>query len=327
VSAIAELRPDLALPELPELAPTPRRLPVPPGTVPSGPVRAALRRYKAGLGTDAQLLATVDRHGEALEVEIARLAAAHLHEFAGHVRRIEALHARTADLIAQAAWLRAWPSGAERPAVPLAVEFYGRRVAVPRLLDALGSIELDERLTLRAERPRPRRRGAAASMAALADADRTTVDVADAVGCTPSKAWAMLNGHQPATPELWRGLARLLGPERAELVRAGIPRHPRARRATSPATRALRDTGVSVEDLAELIRVQPGTIRRWLNGKLRPSPKLALALEELLVDPAAAARIVSLIPLASTPLNRLVIRPPMQLRPPMELAPSRLDPP
>jgi transcriptional regulator with XRE-family HTH domain len=42
--------------------------------------------------------------------------------------------------------------------------------------------------------------------------------------------------------------------------------------------------------------VQPGTVRRWLNGTGHPSPRLAPALEQLLGDVDLAARIVALIP-------------------------------
>jgi plasmid maintenance system antidote protein VapI len=273
----------------------PARLGLPPGSVPVEPVRSAIRRYRAGRGTDAGLVDVVDRHGDALEVEIARHAVERMDEFARGVRRLEALHARLADLTAQAVWLRTWPSGPDRRAVPLSIELDGRHITLPAVLAALGGVQLDSRVARQGARPRPRRRGAAASMAALADAGKTTRDVAQVVQISPSRVWAMLNGHQPPTPELWGGLAELVGRDRAWLVRDGIPKHPRARAPASRAVTALNGLGITAEDLAALICVQPGTVRRWLRGTQRAPAELAAALEQL-VDVETAGRIVALIP-------------------------------
>ena len=280
-----------------ELAPAPGRLGLAPGSSPIEPVRSAIRRYRAGVGTSEQLIASVDRNAEALGEEIARLEVLRLAEFARGVARLEALHARIADLLAQGRWLREFPSDTDQPAVPLAIELDdGRRVSIPTVLAALRrTVELDERLVLRARRRRPGRRGAAASMAALADRGVATTDVADAAGVSRSKVYAMLTGRQPATPELRAGLKRLLGYDQAAIVLDGIPDLPRARRPESAAVQALHAAGVTAEDVAPLIPVQPGSVRRWLRGAGQPSPRLAGALEQLL-DSETAARIVALIP-------------------------------
>jgi transcriptional regulator with XRE-family HTH domain len=303
VAALAELAPD---PDVVALAlavglepPAPARLGLPPGSAPLEPVRSAIRAYRTRGGSDASLLAAIDRHGDALEAEIARVASERFDEFTRDVDRLEALHRRIADLTAQAAWLRAFPTGPDRRAVPLTIELDGRRVAVPVVLAALRAVQLDPRLTCQGERPprrRPGRRGAAASMAVLADAGMASHDVALAVGISKSAAYAMLNGHQPPTPELLPGLTGLLGEERAWLVIEGIPKHARARAPAGRAIKALHAAGVTTEDVAALIPVQPNSVRRWLNGSGHPSPKLAPALEQLLGDVDAAARIMALIP-------------------------------
>jgi hypothetical protein len=305
VAALAELAPD---PEVVALAlavglepPAPARLGLPPGSAPLEPVRSAIRAYRTRGGSDASLLAAIDRHGDALEVEISRVAIARFEEFGRDVARLEALHRRIADLTAQAAWLRAFPSGTDRRAVPLTVVIDGRRVPVPVVLEALATVQLDPRLGRQGERPprrRPGRRGAAASMAVLADAGMASHDVALAVGISKSAAYAMLNGHQPPAPELLPGLTGLLGEERAWLVIQGIPKHARARAPASRAVKALHATGARTEDLAALVQVQPNTVCRWLNGTAgAPPPRLAAALEQLLGDVDEAARIVALIPI------------------------------
>jgi transcriptional regulator with XRE-family HTH domain len=132
-------------------------------------------------------------------------------------------------------------------------------------------------------------------MAALADRGQTTGDIAHATGLNRSRVWAILNGRQRVTPELRSGLDRLLGSDQAAIVLAGIPDLPRARRPASAAVQALHAAGLRAEDVAALIPVQPGTVRCWLRGTLRPSPKLGAALEQLL-DGDQAAQIVALIP-------------------------------
>jgi plasmid maintenance system antidote protein VapI len=281
-----------------ELAPAPARLSLPPGSTPIEAVRSAIRNYRSGHGTDAALLTAIDRHGDALEVEISRVAIARFEEFTRDVVRLEALHQRIADLAAQDVWLRSFPSTIEPRRVPLTVELDGRRVAVPTVLAALHAVQLDPRLVRGAARPRPRRRGAAASMAALADAGVTARDVALALGGEPSRAWSILNGRVPAPPELRQVLTGLVGEERAWLVLEGIPTHPRARAPASPAVKALHATGARTEDLAALLQVQPNTVRRWLNATAGPPPpRLAAALEQLLGDVDEAARVVALIPI------------------------------
>jgi hypothetical protein len=57
--------------------------------------------------------------------------------------------------------------------------------------------------------------------------------------------------------------------------------------------------GIRVGDLAALIPAQPGTVRRWLRGTVRPSPKNAAALAgalEQLLGPRPAGRVLALIP-------------------------------
>jgi hypothetical protein len=297
VSAVAELLPDPGRATL-GLAPAPRGLGLPPGSVPVEPVRSAIRSYRAGTGTrNAERLTTmVDLHSDALEAEIGRLVVAHLAEFTRGVARLEFLHARTVDLLAQKAWLRSFPCDTDQRAVPMSIRLGSARVEMPVVLEALrAATDLGDRRMAPGPRRAPGRRGAAASMAALADAGQTTTAVANACGHSPSRCWAMLNGRQPTTPELRDGLQQLLGMDQAAIVLAGIPQLPRARRAAGAAIKALQDAGVRTEDLAALIPVQPGTLRRWLRGSLRPSPKLGPALEQL-VDVETAARLVALIP-------------------------------
>jgi plasmid maintenance system antidote protein VapI len=296
VSAIAEPLSDPGITPL-ELVPArPSGLGLPPGSVPLEPVRSAIRSYRAGVGSADRLLAAINRHGDALEGEIVRLAVAHLADMARTVTRLEALHARTADLFAQAAWLRSWPTDVDAPAVPLSIELDGCRFAIPVVLVQLRrAVALEERVALRAGPRRGRRRGAEASMAALADVGQTTTDVGEACGISRSTVWAMLNGHRPATPQLRRGLQQLIGADQAAIVLAGIPELPRARQPAGAAVRALQEAGIRTEDLAALIPVQPGTVRRWLRGSARLSPTLAAALEQL-VDVDTAAEILALIP-------------------------------
>ena len=64
----------------------------------------------------------------------------------------------------------------------------------------------------------------------------------------------------------------------------------------SPALRALRDAGVSVEQLAQLLGLRPVTVSKYLRGTLDPGPKLAVALEELLGDAELARQVLKLIP-------------------------------
>jgi transcriptional regulator with XRE-family HTH domain len=296
---MAELLPDPG-PTALELAPmpAPRGLGLPPGSVPIEPVRAAIRRYRAGHGSADQLTASVDRHGDALEAEIGRLVVAHLADFERGLARLEALHSRTCDLLAQAAWLRGWPCEADQSAVPMSIRLGAARVAIPVVLEALrAAAHIDDRFVQGRRRRRPPGpRGAAASMAALRDeCGLTAADVAQAVGVGSGAVWKMLNGYQRVSPALRQGLERLVGPERAELVLAGVPVHPRARAPASAAVRALDDAGVRTEDVAALIPVQPGTLRRWLRGTLRPSPKLAGALEQL-VGAEAGRTVLDAIP-------------------------------
>lgn len=109
----------------------------------------------------------------------------------------------------------------------------------------------------------------------------------------------MLNGHQRAPLELAPALERLLGVDQAAVVIDAIPQHPRARAPASLAVDALHSVGATALDVAPLIPVAPSTVRKWLRGKLRPSPKhaaaLAAALEQL-VGVDTASEIISLIP-------------------------------
>ena len=295
MSAVAELLPDAGRAPL-ELvpAPAPGRLGLPPGSVPVEPLRAAIRNYRAGVGAPGRVVAAVDRHGDALEAEIARLAVAHLAEFTRGVARLQALHARTVDLLAQKAWLARFPCDTDQRAVPISIRLGSARVEIPVVLEALrAATDLGDR-RMAAPRRAPGRRGATASMAALADAGQTTADVATACGHSHSRCWAMLNGHRPITPELRCGLQRLLGVDQAAVVLDGIPQLPRARQPAGAAIRALHDAGQTTADVAILIPVQPGTVSRWLRGGRRP-PALAAALQQL-VGVEAAARVLSLIP-------------------------------
>jgi plasmid maintenance system antidote protein VapI len=294
VTALAELAPDPGPGPL-ELAPA---LGLPPGSVPFEPVRSAIRAYSAGRGSERRLLETIDRHRYALELEISCLTITHLAEFGRLVARLEALHARAADLLAQTAWLRGWPSTTDQPAVPLAIVLDGRRVGIPVVLFELRRavrFNVDDPIVQRARRRRPARRGAAASMAALADTGETTADVALASGVSQTRVWAMLNARQPVSPALRNGLVQLLGNDQAAIVLDGIPELSRARGRPSAAVRALHELGLRAEDVAELIPVTPATVRTWLSGRYRPSPALAGALEQL-VGAETAARIVALIP-------------------------------
>jgi ribosome-binding protein aMBF1 (putative translation factor) len=289
-----------------ELAPAPSDVPLtlglPPGSLPIEAVRSVVRCYRSGVGSAESVIRMVDRHGEALEGELARKITVNLAELRRVAKRMAALHGWTTDLLAQREWLNRFPSPVQPEAVSLKVQVNGRGLEVAGLLAALTVLELEDHaleLELRA-RGAPRRaldsrRGAAASMAALAEAGHSTTDVALAVGVNPSRVWAMLNGHQVPTQALFDGLERLLGAQRANLVRCGIPEQPRARRPKSPAIQALESAGMRCDDVAALIPVQRATVRGWLNGRVRPSPKLAGALEQLL-GAETAARVMRLIP-------------------------------
>lgn len=285
-----------------ELAPTPRLgiepVGLPPGSVPVDAVRAALTRYRGGAITADHLIATVDRHGDTLEREIARKAIKDFADFRRTVNRAEVLAGYVSSRLAQLEWLRSFPTGPDREAVPLTCPIgHGRHADVPDMLAALHAAQLP----LRAVQLDPhlerldRRRGAAPSMAALADAGVSIGDVALELGCGRRKVWSVLNGHERAPAELQRVLERLVGVDHAAVVLDGIPQHPRARQPASPAVEALHAAGATAADLAALVPAQPGTVRRWLRGTSRPSPKLAPALEQLL-GRADAARVLKLVP-------------------------------
>jgi hypothetical protein len=179
----------------------------------------------------------------------------------------------------------------------LAIELDGRRVAVPVVLAALRrAVELDPRLVSEARRQRPpRQRGASASMSALADRGLTAGDVALAIGSTYGAVWRALTGQQRVTPQLRDGLVSLLGEDHAAIVLAGIPERPRAHAPASPAVQKLLDLGGRSRDVALLVNADHSTVKRWLRGLARPSPRLAGALEQL-VGAEAAAEILALIP-------------------------------
>ncbi len=262
-----------------------RGLPLPPGSLPLPAVHEVLRRYAAGVATDADLLAAVDRHSAALETEIARAMTGTVLEFTRTVARLAALSDRLARLQGQAAWLHRWPAGGDQPPIH-AVIVAGRRYPVPLLLDVLrGTLEVDERTLVLDTQPATRargKRGESASMAALHDAGVTSTDVALALGVKGNRAWAILAGRQPPIPGLREALEQLVGADVAEIVLAGIPQLPRARAQRSQATAALHAAGAVADDVARLMPVQPGHVRRMLAGRARAHPKLQPALEQLL---------------------------------------------
>jgi DNA-binding transcriptional regulator YdaS (Cro superfamily) len=123
--------------------------------------------------------------------------------------------------------------------------------------------------------------------------------VALELGCDRREAWGVLNGYRRAPLELRPALERLLGVDQAAIVIDAIPQHPRARAPASAAVEALHSVGATAVDVAPLIPVAPATVRKWLRGKLRPSPEHAAALAgalEQLVGAGTAAEIISLIP-------------------------------
>jgi hypothetical protein len=296
VAAIAELRTE---------RPTPQsggRVGLPPGSVPVAPVRAAIRRYRAGIGTTEHLIASVDRHGDALEREIARKAVDHLADFHRTVNRLDVLAGYVETRLAQLEWLRSFPTGPARQPEPLSCPIGGgRRVEVSDLLSALRAVELPPRVVLLGPHVRrlDGRRGAAPSMASLADAGVSVTDVALELGIDRGRAWSMLNGHERVAPGLRPALERLVGADEAAVVLDGIPQHPRARQAASRAVEALHAAGATADDIAPLIPASPSTVRRWLRGTLRPSPPhaaaLASALEQLL-GTGPARELLALIP-------------------------------
>jgi hypothetical protein len=264
---------------------------LPPGSLPVEAVRAVLRRYQAGRATGESLVKAIDTYGEVLEVEIARKAVTDMADFLRTVRRLELLHERISMRVSQARWLAEFPSAAAPPRLPLTC----RQAEVPRVLEALREVQLEPRLLELGDGPKPRRRGRSRAMAALADAGVTSIDVGNELGVSGSRAWSWLDGNQPAPPELRFALERLVGVDQAQVVLDGIPQRPRARAPSSPAVQALHDAGVTAEEVAVLIPVQPSSVRRWLRGRSHPPPKLAVALEQL-VGVGSAARIIALIP-------------------------------
>jgi hypothetical protein len=302
VAAIAEHstdRPERA-PDL-ELVP-PLRLP--PGRLPVDAVRGAIRRYQAGIGTAEQLVASVDRHGDALEREIAGKAADGMREFQRSVNQLERLAGHVSTRLAQLEWLKTFPAelgpGPAPPPLTCATA-HGRQVDVADMVAALRTVTINTRapqLDPHARRV-DRRRGSGPSMAAIADAGLSVTDVALELGCDRRKAWAVLNGHERAPLELRAALERLLGADQAAIVINAIPQHPRARAPASAAVDALHSVGATALDVAPLIPAAPSTVRKWLRGTLRPSPKHAAALAdalEQLAGAGTAAQIISLIP-------------------------------
>ena len=296
MAAIAERPPDYE--EAARGAPAPRLLPLPPGSVPVDPVRSTISAYRAGVASDDRLIAAIDRHSDALQREIARKAVENLADFQRTVNRLEVLAGYISTRIAQLDWLERFPYGPASEAVPLTCPVGRGHAAVPRLLDALRGVELDARVLAVGATARSRRdgrRGAAASMAALADCGVSATDVALELGIAPSRAWAVLNGKQLAPPELRRALVRLVGIDQMVVVIDGIPVHPRARAPASAALRALHDAGATADDVAPLIPATPSTVCMWLRGAGRAPAKLIDALEQLLgADPAAT--VIAAIP-------------------------------
>jgi len=302
VAAIAERFEDRLAEGRTELGLAPAALGLPPGSLPVDAVRGAIRGYQAGVITGDRLIAIVDRHGEALEREIARKAAQHLAEFQRMIDRADVLAGYISLRLAQLEWLKRFPTGPDQEAVPLRCPVGGGRAAeIPGMLAAMREVELP----LRAVKLDPHlqrldgRRGAALSMAALADAGVSVTDVALELGCGRRKAWSLLNGRQRRPPELQPCLERLLGVDQAAVVLEGIPHLPRARAPTSAAVEVLHAAGATAGDVAELVPARPSTVSRWLRGTLRPSPKAAAALAgalERLLGEATAVRVLELIP-------------------------------
>jgi len=145
VATIAELpvvqRPALPVPLPPSSPPLPREQ-----------VHDALRAYRSGdLDVDA-LIAIIDQCGEQLETPIADAAVQELDDFRWAIQHAARAHDRLTRRLAQAAWLRAFPHGADAQPHPLTVAFGPRRAEVPvtALLDALGQLRIDERLVAQA---------------------------------------------------------------------------------------------------------------------------------------------------------------------------------
>jgi hypothetical protein len=227
-----------------------------------------------------------------------------MRDFQRSVNRLERLAGQVATRVAQLEWLKTFPAalGPTPPPHPLTCAIgNGRQVDVADMAAALRTVKLDTRAAQLDPHARrlDRRRGSAPSMAAIADAGLSVTDVALELGCDRRKAWAVLNGHVRAPVELAPALERLLGADQAAIVIDAIPQHPRARAPASAAVDALHSVGATALDVAPLIPVAPATVRKWLRGKLRPSPTHAAALAgalEQLVGAGTAAQIVSLIP-------------------------------
>jgi hypothetical protein len=280
----------------------PERIGLPPGSLPVGSVRDAIRSYRAGVTSTERLVAVVDLHGNALEREIARRADQDLTDFHRTIDRAAALAGSVSTRLAQLEWLRAFPRGPDREVPPLRCPVgEGRRVEIPAILAAFRAAQLPRRVARLAPardahaQLLDHRRGAGPAMAAIADAGISTTDIGLVSGIDRRKVWSVLNGHERAPPQLHEGLERLLGADQATAVLAAIPEHPRARAPTSGAVTELRAAGATFEDVAPLVPARPATVRKWLRGTLPLSPKLAPALEQL-VGEAAAARILELIP-------------------------------
>jgi hypothetical protein len=297
MATIARTTPSPPLEQHPE--PGPLSLPLPPGALPLSAVRGAARNYRLN-GRRQPLLTAVDRHGEALQAEIDRKIAEHAAEFVRTLRRLEVLHGYLATSLAQRRWLARWPAGPEVDVRPVTCRLpSGRRAEIPQLLKLLRRLELPILAGGQTHGKRSGRRGAGPAMAALHELGVTATDVGDAWGVSKGNAWHILNGHQPMPEHGRQALEQLLGTrDRAAVVIDAIPKHPRARAPAAAALQALRSAGGSVEDLSELLQVQPGSIRRWLRGTGRPPAGLADALESA-VGHEAAAGVLSLIPTES----------------------------
>jgi len=129
-------------------------VPLPPShpPIPSEPVFDALRAYRSGDLDADELIAIVDSAGDELEAAIAGAAVQEFDDFRWAIQHAARAHDRLTRRLAQAAWLRAFPHGADAQPHPLTVAFGPRRAEVPvtALLDALGQLRIDERLVAQA---------------------------------------------------------------------------------------------------------------------------------------------------------------------------------
>lgn len=202
-------------------------LPLPPGdSLPVQSVRAMIKSYRSGGATADQLIAAVDRHGQALDERLNATLARDVADYHRTLRRAALLASWIELRRSQVSWLRAFPHSGRDPGPLLCRLASGHVIAVPLLLEPLHDLELqqdvDGRKSVRNDSVRDGRAGAGASMQLLDRAGLSLADVAGALDVAKTTAWRWMVGATACPPEFASALERLTGDEQLarEIVEA-----------------------------------------------------------------------------------------------------------